>query len=168
MDRHKRCVVAVSEGVSTADGRALVESLVPPDRLERDAHGNLQLSGTDLAAALAHMLAEALPGKRARVDTFGFLPRGNIATISPVDQKEAFEAGAFAARAVPEGSASVALQFDGERTILKAVPLGNVAGKTRHMPDDFLHSEENRLSEAGTAYLRRLLPQKFTVGKLFG
>jgi hypothetical protein len=66
-----------------------------------------------------------------------------------------------------EGSTSVALQFDGERSILKSVPLGNVAGKTRHMPDDFLHAEENRLSEAGTAYLRRLLPQKFTVGKLF-
>ena len=120
MDRHKRCIVAVSEGVSTADGRALVESLVPPDKLERDAHGNLQLSGTDLAAAFERMLAEALPGKRARVDTFGFMPRGNIATISPVDQKEAFEAGAFAVRAMPEGSASVALQFDGERTILKA------------------------------------------------
>ena len=167
MDRHKRCIVAVSEGVSTADGRALVESLLPPDKLERDAHGNLKLSGTALAGAFERMLAEDLPGKRARVDTFGYMPRGNIATISPVDQKEAFEAGAFAVRAISEGSTSVALQFDGERTIVKSVPLGNVAGKTRHMPDDFLHPEENRLSEAGIAYLRRLLPQKFTVGKPF-
>jgi 6-phosphofructokinase 1 len=167
MDRHKRCVVAVSEGVSTADGRALVESLVPPDRLERDAHGNVQLSGTGLAAAFEHMLAEALPGKRARVDTFGFMPRGNIATISQVDQKEAFEAGAFAVRAIPAGSASVALQFDGERTIQKAVPLGTVAGKTRTMPDNFLARGENRLSEAGIAYLRRLLPKKFMVGRPF-
>lgn len=167
VDRHKRCVVAVSEGVSTADGRALVESLVPPDQLERDAHGNLKLSGTALAAAFERMLAEALPGARARVDTFGFMPRGNIATISPVDQKEAFEAGVFAVRAIPAGSTSVALQFDGERTILKSVPLGNVAGKTRPMPDDFLAPEENRLSEAGMTYLRRLLPQKFTVGKPF-
>jgi 6-phosphofructokinase 1 len=167
MDRHKRCIVAVSEGVSTADGRALVESLLPPDKLERDAHGNLKLSGTGLAAAFENMLAESLPGKRARVDTLGYMPRGNIATISPVDQKEAFEAGAFAVRAMQEGSASVALQFDGEKTIVKSVPLGNVAGKTRHMPDDFLHPEENGLSEAGMAYLRRLLPQKFTVGKPF-
>ncbi len=167
MDRHKRCIVAVSEGVSTADGRALVESLLPPDKLERDAHGNLKLSGTALAGAFERMLAEDLPGKRARVDTFGYMPRGNIATISPVDQKEAFEAGAFAVRAISEGSTSVALQFDGERTIVKSVPLGNVAGKTRHMPNDFLHPEENRLSEAGIAYLRRLLPQKFTVGKPF-
>ena len=167
MDRHKRCIVAVSEGVSSGDGRSLVESLVPSDKLERDAHGNLKLSGTSLAAAFEGILAESLPGKRARVDTLGYMPRGNIATISPVDQKEAFEAGAFAVRTIPQGSTSVALQFDGERAIVKSVPLGNVAGKTRHMPDDFLHPQENRLSEAGMAYLRRLLPQKYTVGKPF-
>ena len=167
MDRHKRCTIAVSEGVSTADGRALVESLVPPDKIERDEHGNLQLGGTDLASAFGRMLAEGLPGKRIRVDTFGFMPRGNIATISPVDQKEAFEAGAFAVRAISEGSASVALQFDGQRTIMKKVPLGIVAGKTRLMPDNFLHLEENKLSETGIAYLRRLLPQKFTAAKPF-
>jgi ATP-dependent phosphofructokinase / diphosphate-dependent phosphofructokinase len=167
MDRHKRCTIAVSEGVSTADGRALVESLVPPDKIERDEHGNVQLGGTDLASAFGRMLAEGLPGKRIRVDTFGFMPRGNIATISPVDQQEAFEAGAFAVRAIPEGSASVALQFDGERTIMKKMPLGIVAGKTRLMPDNFLHLEENELSATGIAYLRRLLPQTFTVAKPF-
>lgn len=167
MDRHKRCVIAVSEGVSTSDGRALVESLVPPDKIERDEHGNLQLGGTDLASAFGRMLAEGLPGKRIRVDTFGFMPRCNIATISPVDQKEAFEAGAFAVRAISEGSASVALQFDGQRTIMKKVPLGIVASKTRLMPDNFLHLEENKLSETGIAYLRRLLPQKFTAAKPF-
>ena len=123
--------------------------------------------GTDLASAFGRMLAEGLPGKRIRVDTFGFMPRCNIATISPVDQTEAFEAGAFAVQALSEGSTSVALQFDGERTVMKRVPLGNVAGKTRLMPDDFLHPEENRLSDTGIAYIRRLLPQKFTVAKPF-
>ena len=47
MDRHKRCIVAVSEGVTAEDGRSLVEHVVPADKLERDAHGNLKLSGTD-------------------------------------------------------------------------------------------------------------------------
>jgi len=153
--------------VSTADGRALVESLVPPDKLERDAHGNVKLSGTDLGAAFERMLAEGLPGKRARVDTLGYMPRGNIATISPVDQQEAFEAGAFAVRAAGEGSASVALQFDGEKTVVRSVPLAHVAGKTRHMPESFLDRQENRLSDEGMAYLRRLLPEKFRVGRPF-
>jgi 6-phosphofructokinase 1 len=101
------------------------------------------------------------------VDTFGFMPRGNIATISSVDQKEAFEAGAFAVQAISDGSASVALQFDGQRTIMKQVPLGDVAGKTRLMPANFLHLEQNKLSETGIAYFRRLLPQKFTAAKPF-
>ena len=167
LDRHKRCIVAVSEGVSAEDGRSLVETIVPPEKLERDAHGNVKLSGTDLGAAFEHMLATGLPGKRARVDTLGYLPRGAISMISPVDAKEAFEAGAFAVEAAGKGGGSVALQYDGRETVAKLVPLANVAGKTRHMPDDFLKSEENQVSETGLAYFKRLLPQKFKVGKPF-
>ena len=167
LDRHKRCIVAVSEGVSTEDGRSLVETIVPPEKLERDAHGNVKLSGTDLGAAFEHALATGLPGKRARVDTLGYMPRGAISMISPVDAKEAFDAGAFAVEAAGKGGGSVALQHDGAKTIVKLVPLSNVAGKTRHMPDDFLKPDENQMSETGLAYLKRLLPKKFEVGKPF-
>ena len=167
LDRHKRCIVAVSEGVSTEDGRSLVESLVPADRLERDAHGNVKLSGTDLGAAFERALAEGLPGKRARVDTLGYMPRGAISMISPVDAREAFDAGAFAVEAAGKGGGSVALQVENGKTVIRLVPLSNVAGKTRHMPDDFLMSGENQLSETGLAYFERLLPRKFEVGKPF-
>jgi len=165
--RHGRCVVAVSEGVSTADGKALVESLVPADRLERDQHGNVKLSGSDLTAALERALADGLPGKRARVDALGYMPRGSIAAINAVDAREAFEAGAFAVQVAGEGGGSVALQYDGARTVLKKVPLESVAGKTRHMPDDFLLPDANALSDAGLAYFKRLVPEKYKVGKPF-
>ena len=167
LDRHKRCIVAVSEGVSAEDGRSLVESLVPADRLERDAHGNVKLSGTDLGAAFERALAEGLPGKRARVDTLGYMPRGAISMISPIDAREAFDAGAFAVEAAGKGGGSVALQVENGKTVIRLVPLSNVAGKTRHMPDDFLMSGENQLSETGLAYFERLLPRKFEVGKPF-
>jgi 6-phosphofructokinase 1 len=167
LDRHKRCIVAVSEGVSTEDGRALVESLVPPERLERDAHGNVKLSGTDLGAAFERALAEGLPGKRARVDTLGYMPRGAISMISAADAREAFDAGAFAVDAAAKGGGSVALQEEGGKTVIRLVPLANVAGKTRHMPDDFLKADENQLSDTGLAYFERLLPKKFKVGKPF-
>ncbi|TIO38859.1 MAG: diphosphate--fructose-6-phosphate 1-phosphotransferase, partial [Mesorhizobium sp.] len=167
LDRHKRCIVAVSEGVSTADGKALVESLVPPEKLERDQHGNVKLSGSDLPAALERALAEGLPGKRARVDALGYMPRGYVGAISPVDAKEAFEAGAFAVAVAGEGGGSVALQYDGTKTVLKKVPLEAVAGKTRHMPDNFMKPDVNQLSEAGMAYLKRLVPEKYKVGKPF-
>ena len=167
LDRHKRCVVAVSEGVSTEDGRSLVETVVPPERLERDAHGNLKLSGGDLGMAFEHALSEHLPGKRARVDALGYMPRGYVGAISKVDQQEAFDAGVHAVEAAAQGGGSVALQFDGQKTVLKIVPLSSVAAKTRHMPDDFLDPRANVLSEKGLAYLSRLVPRKFEVGKPF-
>lgn len=167
LDRHKRCIVAVSEGVSPGGGRSLVETLLPPDKIERDAHGNVKLSGGDLGMAFERMLADGLPGKRARVDTLGYMPRGNIATVSEVDRQEAFDAGAFAVEAAGKGGGSVALQVEDGRTRLAIVPLGNVAGKTRHMPNDFLAEDENQVSEKGMAYIERLVPRKFEVGKPF-
>jgi 6-phosphofructokinase len=167
MAKHKRCIVALSEGISTASGKSLVEELVPAEMLERDAHGNVKLSGTDLGQAIERILAEDLTGRRARVDTFGYLPRGNIAAISPVDAREAFDAGAFAVEAVARGGGSVTLQEEAGQTVIRLVPLSSVAGKTRHMPNDFLDADENRLSATGHAYLDRLLPRKFEPAKPF-
>jgi len=167
LGKYGRCIVAMSEGVSDGSGKSLVESLVPPEMLERDAHGNVRLSGTDLGQAVERMLAEDLPGQRARVDTFGYLPRGNIATINDTDAREAFEAGAFAVASVEQGDGSVALQFDGMRTVPKLVPLEAVAAKTRHMPETYLEPEANRISAEGREYLHRLLPRKFEVGRVF-
>ncbi|MBS3647731.1 diphosphate--fructose-6-phosphate 1-phosphotransferase [Pseudaminobacter sp. 19-2017] len=167
LDRHKRCIVAVSEGVTTEDGRALVETLVPAERLERDAHGNLKLSGGELGLAFEHALREGLPGKRARVDALGYMPRGFVGAINRVDQQEAFEAGAFAVQVAGDGGGSVALQVENGRTVLRKVPLINVAGKTRHMPADFLDEAGTHLSAAGRAYFERLVPRKYDIGKPF-
>lgn len=167
MARHGRCIVALSEGISSASGRSLVEELVPAEMIERDAHGNVKLSGSDLGQAIERILAEDLKGKRARVDTFGYLPRGNIATISPVDAREAFEAGAFAVEAVARGGGSVALQVEDGRTFLRLVPLSAVAGRTRHMPDDFLDPQQNRLSAKAHAWFERLLPRRFEPARPF-
>jgi ATP-dependent phosphofructokinase / diphosphate-dependent phosphofructokinase len=167
LDSHRRCVVAVSEGVATEDGKSLVESIVPPEKLERDAHGNIKLSGSDLPAAFERALAEGLPGKRARVDVLGYLPRGYIGTISEIDSREAFDAGVFAVDAADRGGGSVAVQEEGGETVLRLVPLAAVAGKTRHMPEDFLQSDGNRLSDKGMAYLNRLAPRKFRIGRPF-
>jgi len=165
--RHGRCVVAMSEGVTGASGRSLIEELVPPELQERDAHGNVRLSGTDLGQAVERILAEDLEGRRARVDTFGYLPRGAVATINETDAREAFACGVFAVEAAARGGGSVALRFDGGETQPALVPLEAVAGKTRRMPADFLLPHENRLAPAGRAYFERLLPRRFAVAKPF-
>jgi 6-phosphofructokinase 1 len=126
------------------------------EQIERDAHGNVQLSGGDLGVAVQGALGEAFPKVRVRVDTFGYLPRGFATMASDVDRREAFDAGAFAAATAAEGSCSVGLQFDGAKTVFRRVPLGNVAGKTRLMPDDFMNGRE--LSAKGKAYFDRLVP----------
>ncbi|PRD44035.1 6-phosphofructokinase [Phyllobacterium phragmitis] len=167
VSRHGRCIVAMSEGVATEDGRALVETLVPPDRLERDAHGNIRLSGGDLGMAVERLLKDDLPGTRARVDTFGYLPRGNIGTINPTDAREAFEAGTFAVEAAAHGGGSVALRYENGATVPRLVPLADVAGKTRHMPDDFLLPDANQVSAQCMAYMERLLPRRFDPAKPF-
>ena len=167
MARYGRCIVAMSEGVAGPDGLSLVESLVPPEMLERDQHGNVKLSGSDLGQAVERMLAEDLPGKRARVDTLGYLPRGNIATVNAVDAAEAFEAGASAVRFAEQGSTSVALQWDGSQTVFRSVPLESVAGKTQHMPESFLHTAENKLSSDAIRYFERLIPRRYQVAKPF-
>jgi ATP-dependent phosphofructokinase / diphosphate-dependent phosphofructokinase len=165
--RHGRCLVAVSEGVSTASGRSLVEELVPAEMLERDAHGNVRLSGSDLAQAFERMLAEDLPKVRSRVDTFGYLPRGNIATINAQDAEEAFFCGRFAIEAADHGGGSVAIQLEGDKTVYRTIDLGLVAAKTRHMPASFLKTDENTLSEEGIAYFERLVPRRYKVAHPF-
>lgn len=167
MAKYKRCIVAVSEGVTTEDGRALVESLVPADKLERDAHGNIKLSGSDLSMAFERALADGLPGKRARVDALGYMPRGYIGAINETDSREAYEAGVFAVDTAENGGGSVALQHEDGKTVIRRVALSAVAGKTRHMPDDFLLPDINQLSAAGMAYLNRLIPEKYEIGRPF-
>jgi 6-phosphofructokinase 1 len=164
--RRKRCVVAVSEGVTGEDGRSLVEHLVGSDRIERDAHGNVKLSGSDLNRAFEQALAQGLPGVRARVDALGYMPRCHIAATNATDAQEATDAGAFAVGVAEEGGGSVVLQEEGGRTVLRKVALAAVAGKTRHMPLSFLASGGN-LAADGRAYFERLLPRKYRIGQPF-
>ena len=151
-----RCVVAMSEGVTTSDGRPLAEQLV--GQLERDAHGNVQLSTSDLGQAMQLELAKEFPGVRARVDTFGYLPRSFSGTVSEVDRQEAYDVGAYAVAVAESGSCSVTLGTEDGSSSIRSVPLAAVAGKTRLMPKAFLDPSANRVSEAGVAYLSRLLP----------
>src|SRR5262249_24425013 len=139
-DRSGRCVVSMSEGVQDETGRPFAEALAAGGAVERDAHGNVQLTGGDLGIEIQKALKARFPKARARVDTFGYLPRGFLGIIDPTDRREAYEAGAFAAERAFSQSGSVALQFDGEKTLAAMVPLDQVAGQTRHMPDGFFAS----------------------------
>ncbi|HYH03637.1 MAG TPA: 6-phosphofructokinase, partial [Bacillota bacterium] len=86
-EKYGRCIVAVSEGIRDLSGQPIVTKLV--DRVERDCHGNLQLSGTGiLGDLLVKYVKENLQIGRVRSDTFGYLQRSFIGCVSDVDQQE--------------------------------------------------------------------------------
>lgn len=140
-----RCQVAVSEGIQDSMGRPIATTLVKG--LDTDAHGNVQLSGVAaLGDALADLVKKNIKvnGKsiRVRADTFGYLQRC-WPDRSVVDAKEARAVGTFAVGMLKKGrqSGSVAIVRASNKpykSALREIELSAVAGKTRHMPAEFI------------------------------
>jgi 6-phosphofructokinase 1 len=170
-----RCVIAVSEGISDKDGTPMITKLMGAE--ERDAHGNVQLSGT---GALGDLLSETIKNglglKRVRADTFGYLQRCFIGCLSDRDAREAREVGEkavqFAMLGDQDGSVAIRRPVLDYAVDYELVPLANVAGKTRHMPDEFINAEGNDVTDAFRAYCRPLLgtnivePHRFRAPKV--
>jgi 6-phosphofructokinase 1 len=159
MERFGRCVVAVSEGIHDASGVPILSQLAQD--IERDAHGNVQLSGT---GALADLLCEHIKArlglKRVRGDTFGYLQRSFVGCVSDIDAREAREVGEKAVQYALWGQASgsVAIRRTGFYSAdFVLQPLADVAGKTRVMEDEFISASGTDITDAFRLYLRPLL-----------
>lgn len=168
--KHKRCHIAISEGVQDKGGTPILALLTPAE--ERDAHGNIRLSGTGaLGDALANMLQKKLTpagGKapRTRADTLGY-PQRCWPEQSVVDAYEARQVGRFAARTALAGvtSGSIAIQrVSGPGSDKPEQPYGvqfvrvelkDVAAKTRHLPEQFIAGTSN-VTPAFVDWLRPL------------
>ena len=154
-----RCVIAVSEGIHDKSGQPIIAKLAK--NVERDAHGNVQLSGT---GALADLLADTVKAKigikRVRADTFGYLQRAFLGCVSDVDQAEARTVGE---RAVQHAhwagrDGSVTIKRIGEYAAdFPLVALNKVAGKTKVMAGKFINKQANHVTPAFIDYLRPLL-----------
>lgn len=144
-EKYGRVVVAVSEGIENAQGEAVAATLTK--NVERDSHGNIQLSGsTSLGDALMNLVKQKLKIKRVRSDTFGYLQRSFLGCVSEVDANEAREVG--------ERAVQIAVwhQIDGSITIERVgdysarynvTPLEDVAKDTKSMPDAFIEGVNN-------------------------
>jgi 6-phosphofructokinase len=158
-ERYGRCVIAVSEGIHNAAGESIVTLLAK--EIERDDHGNVQLSGTGaLADLLCDEIKSKLGIKRVRGDTFGYLQRSFIGCVSDVDQREAREVGEKAVQFAMWGkqNGSVAIRRTGFYSVdYDLLPLEAVAGKTRVMEDEFISASGTDVTDAFRLYLRPLL-----------
>ena len=157
--RYGRCVIAVSEGIHDASGEPIASLLAK--EVERDAHGNVQLSGN---GALADLLCDEIKAKlgikRVRGDTFGYLQRSFIGCVSDVDQREAREVGEKAVQFAMWGErcGSVAIKRTGFYSVdYELLELDAVAGKTRVMEDEFIAANGTDVTDAFRLYLRPLL-----------
>jgi 6-phosphofructokinase 1 len=158
-DKHGRCVVAVSEGIHDASGEPIITKLA--EEVERDAHGNVQLSGTGaLADLLVDVVKKKTGIKRVRGDTLGYLQRSFVGCVSDVDQREAREVGEKAVQFAMWGDAdgSVTIHRTGFYSVdYQLTPLVDVAGKTRVMPDSFIAENGHDVTTEFLMYLRPLL-----------
>jgi ATP-dependent phosphofructokinase / diphosphate-dependent phosphofructokinase len=173
--KHGRCLIAVSEGVSHPDHRTWAEAM--SSSLEKDSHGNIQLSGTgalgDYMAGLITKKLQAPGGKKLRVraDTFGYLQRSFPGFVSETDAAEARMVGATAVKFSAdeknaEGSVAMRRVAGSEYRIETFLtPLSTVARETKHMDASYL-SGGNNITEAFKQYVRPLVGKLPVVGTL--
>ncbi len=168
-----RCVIAVSEGIHNAQGESI--SALMSGLEEKDAHGNVQLSGTgalgDWLANLIRLKLTPEGGKppRVRADTFGYLQRC-YPDASPIDQHEARAAGQKAAEVALLGDldGSVAIKRmsnEPYESRFELVKLEAVAAKTRVMPDEFIKGDHD-VTPAFFDYLRPLVGELPVIERL--
>ncbi len=157
-NRLGRCVVAVSEGIQDDKGVPILSSLI---KTERDAHGNIQLSGsTALGERLSALVKEHLGISRVRSDTLGYIQRSFLGCVSEVDQLEAREVGEKAAQfAIWHNiDGSITMNRTGYYSVdYQLRELAEVAGRTKLMPDNFINPEGNNVTEDFKYYLQPLL-----------
>ena len=160
--RKKSVVVAVSEGVKTADGKYVCELTDGIDFV--DAFGHKQLTGT------ARFLAEKINrevGCKTRAIEFNSLQRCASHIVSRVDITEAFQVGGAAVKAAHEGET-------GKMIILKRVSddpyicvtdiydVHKIANVEKKVPREWINEAGDFVTEAFVNYIRPLIQAELT------
>jgi ATP-dependent phosphofructokinase / diphosphate-dependent phosphofructokinase len=168
-----RCLIAVSEGVSRPDGKTWAEAM--SENLERDSHGNVQLSGTGaLGDFLGELIKKKLGGSgkklRVRADTYGYLQRSFPGAVSLTDAQEARRVGEvavkYSAQGETEGSVAMRRTPSGPYMIETFLtPLKTVARETKHMDPSYIEGG-NDITETFIEYLKPLVGDLPRVGTL--
>jgi len=168
-----RCLIAASEGIAKPGGKTWAESMA--ENLDRDSHGNIQLSGS---GALGDFLAELIKSKlggggrklRVRADTFGYLQRSFPGFVSPTDAAEARLVGKIAVQhsGTDQTEGSIAMRrLPGKEYRIETflTPLATVARETKHLDDSYI-SGTNDITDAFVQYVKPLVGDLPAVGSI--
>lgn len=154
--REKKCIIAVSEGVKSADGRYIPELI---GSVERDAFGHAQLGGA--ATILANYIKDQL-GCKVRGIELSLLQRCAAHWASKRDVEESFLAGQTAVRSAVGGMTDYMVGFErpvsgSYECIIKLIPLNDVANTERVIPREWINSEGNGLLKPFLDYILPLI-----------
>jgi ATP-dependent phosphofructokinase / diphosphate-dependent phosphofructokinase len=171
--KYGRCLIAVSEGIVQPDGITWAEAM--QENLDRDSHGNVQLSGSGalgdyLSSLIKRKLGSGGKKLRVRADTFGYLQRSFPGFVSATDAQEARRVGRMAVKYSSQGEreGSVAMKRQPGNTYsidTFLTPLATVAKETKHMDASFI-SDGNNITDAFVQYAKPLVGELPKVGSL--
>lgn len=149
---HKRCIVVIGEGVNVGDLGILKDSFghAQFSAAERSAEQVLAnyLNGLDRKDEKGRAKSRLIVSGIARYEKPGTRQRREIAYVSEVDLKEAYEVGAFAAKLALDGETgymATIVRIPGEKYQIQysKVPLNIVANSAREFPKQWI--SENRV-----------------------
>ena len=157
----KQIVVAVSEGVKTADGKYVCESA--SSNMLVDSFGHKQLSGT--ASALANVISNEI-GCKTRAIEFSTIQRCASHIASLTDVNEAFIVGGIAVKAAFDGETGKVGIF--QRLSNKPYLMGTsiydvnaIANVEKTVPPEWIINDGTGVSQEALDYMRPLIRVKF-------
>lgn len=149
-------LVAVCEGLKDKDGKYITAS----DRaIDTDRFGHKQLGG--VADYLCNIIASNLKLK-ARFDKAGTIQRSSMVCASKTDLKEAYMVGAKAVKYALKGISDHMVTLVREsnapyKCVTGLAKLEDVANAQKPVPDHFINTEGNFVTEAFIEYAKPLI-----------
>lgn len=149
-------LVAVCEGLKDKDGKYITAS----DRaIDTDRFGHKQLGG--VADYLCNIIANNLKLK-ARFDKAGTIQRSSMVCVSKTDLKEAYMVGVKAVKYTLKGISDHMVTLVREsnapyKCVTGLAKLEDVANAQKQVPDHFINTEGNFVTEAFIEYAKPLI-----------
>ncbi|OQA52277.1 MAG: Pyrophosphate--fructose 6-phosphate 1-phosphotransferase [Candidatus Omnitrophica bacterium ADurb.Bin292] len=153
------CIIVISETIRDHAGNRIGRKL---GGVTKDPFGHPYVEGA--SPRLASILEKNLR-VRARFDKPGTIQRMSMPYISPVDQKEAYNAGARAVQWALGGMSEVMVGFfrkPGKKYALeyRPVPLAKIPNQERYLPAEFFDAKHSMIKPAFFDYALPLIGAK--------
>ncbi|MEG0614365.1 MAG: 6-phosphofructokinase [Oscillospiraceae bacterium] len=153
---HKAVIVAVSEGLKTADGNYVASGVLSGNT---DVFGHKYLAG--LGKFLENLIKEKI-GCKVRSVELNVMQRCSSHIASKTDIDEAEEIGSEAVKAALNGSTGVMMSFKRVsdfpyEVVFQTVPVDKVANAERCFPQEWINEEKNGITSDALNYFLPLI-----------